>query len=153
MADSFRPPWTVAHKVPLSMGFSRQEYWSRLPFSTPGDLPDPGIKPTSPMYPALAGIFFPTVPPGKPWPQIVSQDLIQMHRVRNIVMSNFIESSQNHYYNHPSFNDENEIWRGAVICIIISVLQVKNLRAMTWPRQLSSLKREDRFEFYLQIWN
>ena len=38
-------PWTVAHQAPLTMEFSRQEYWSRLPFPSPGDLPDPGIKP------------------------------------------------------------------------------------------------------------
>ena len=41
----FVTPWTIAHQVPLSMGFSRQEYWSGLPFPTPGDLPDPEIKP------------------------------------------------------------------------------------------------------------
>ena len=41
----FVTPWTTAHQVPLSMGFSRQEYWSGLPFPSPGDLPDPGIKP------------------------------------------------------------------------------------------------------------
>ena len=41
-------PWTVAHKAAPSVGFSRQEYWSGLPFPSPGDLPDPGIKPTSP---------------------------------------------------------------------------------------------------------
>ena len=46
-------PWTVAHQAPLSMGFSRQEYWSGLPFPSPGDLPDPGIKPESPTAPAL----------------------------------------------------------------------------------------------------
>ena len=40
--------WTVAHQAPLSMGFPRQEYWSGLPFPSPGDLPDPGIKPGSP---------------------------------------------------------------------------------------------------------
>ena len=40
-------PWTVAHRAPLSMGFSRQEYWSGLPFPSPGDLPDPGIEPRS----------------------------------------------------------------------------------------------------------
>ena len=56
-------PWTVAHQAPLSMGFSRQDYWSGLPFPSPGDLPDPGIEPTSP---ALAGGFLTTVPPGKP---------------------------------------------------------------------------------------
>ena len=42
-------PWTVACQAPLSTGFSRQEWWSGLPFPTPGDLPDPGIKPTSPV--------------------------------------------------------------------------------------------------------
>ena len=43
----FATPWTVACQTPLSMGFSRQEYWSRLPFPPPGDLPNPGIEPTS----------------------------------------------------------------------------------------------------------
>ena len=51
-------PWTIAHKAPLSMAFSRQEYWSGLPFPTPWDLPDPGIEPTSLVSPALAGRFF-----------------------------------------------------------------------------------------------
>ena len=45
----FATPWTVAHQAPLSMGFSRQEYWSGLPFPPPGDLPNPGIKPASPV--------------------------------------------------------------------------------------------------------
>ena len=45
-------PWTVAHQAPLSMGFSRQEYWSGLPCPPPGDLPDPGIKPRSPALQA-----------------------------------------------------------------------------------------------------
>ena len=65
MSD-FASPWTVAHQAPLSMEFSRQEYWSELPFSPPGDLPDPGIEPTSPASPALTGRFFTPVPPGKP---------------------------------------------------------------------------------------
>ena len=56
----FAAPWTVAYQVPLSMGFSRQEYWSGLPFPSPGDLPDRGIKFTSLMSPALAGKFFTT---------------------------------------------------------------------------------------------
>ena len=66
MSDSFVTAWTVAHQAPLHMGFSREEYWSGLPFSSPGDLPDPGIKPMSPVSPALAGRFFTTEPPGKP---------------------------------------------------------------------------------------
>ena len=53
----------VALQAPLSVGFSRQEYWSGLPWPPPGDLPSPGIKPASPT---LAGGFFTTVPPGKP---------------------------------------------------------------------------------------
>ena len=59
----FVSPWTVACQTPLSMGFPRQEYWSLLPFPTSGDLPVPGIEPTSPV---LAGRFFTTEPPGKP---------------------------------------------------------------------------------------
>ena len=55
----FATLWTVAHQAPLSMGFSRQEYYG-LPCSLPRDLPNPGIKPTSPMSPALAGGFFTT---------------------------------------------------------------------------------------------
>jgi len=56
----FVTPWTVACQAPLSMGFSRQEYWRGLPFPTPGDLPNPGIETTSPEFPALAGGFFTT---------------------------------------------------------------------------------------------
>ena len=51
---------TVARQASLSMGFSRQEYWSGLPFLIPGDLPDPGIEPMSPTSPAPAGRLFPT---------------------------------------------------------------------------------------------
>ena len=50
--------WTVAHKSPLSMEFSRQEYWIELLFPLPGDLPDSGIEPVSPESPTLAGRFF-----------------------------------------------------------------------------------------------
>ena len=53
--------WTVACQAPLSVGFSRQEYWNGLPFPPPGDIPDPGTKPKSP---ALAGGFFTTELPG-----------------------------------------------------------------------------------------
>ena len=58
--------WTVACLAPLSMGFSRQEYWSGLPCPPPGDLPNPGIKPVSLLSLALADMFFPLVPSGKP---------------------------------------------------------------------------------------
>ena len=59
----FVTPWTVAYQAPLSMGFSRQGYWSGLPFPSPGDLPDPGIKPRSP---ALQADALPSEPPGRP---------------------------------------------------------------------------------------
>ena len=59
----FATPWTVAYQAPLSMGFSRQECWSGLPFPSPGDLPDPDIKPGSPTLRADA---LPSEPPGKP---------------------------------------------------------------------------------------
>ena len=48
----FATPWTAAYQAPPSMGFSRQEYWSAVPFPSPGDLPDPGIKPRSPTLQA-----------------------------------------------------------------------------------------------------
>ena len=51
-------PVTVAHQAPLSIGFSRQECWSGLPFPSPGDLPNPGVKPESLASPALTGRFF-----------------------------------------------------------------------------------------------
>ena len=64
--------WTVARQAPLSMGFSSQEYWSGLPFPTPGDLPNPGIKPTSLVSSALAGRFFTTSATwGAPYPPLV----------------------------------------------------------------------------------
>ena len=56
----FATQWTVAHQAPLSMGFSRQEYWNGLPCPPPGDLPNPVIKPTSLMSAALTGGFFTT---------------------------------------------------------------------------------------------
>ena len=58
----FVTPWTVARQAPLSMGFSRQEYWSGLPFPSPGDFPNPGTKPGSP---ALQADTLSSEPPGK----------------------------------------------------------------------------------------
>ena len=64
MSDS-ATPWTVAHQALLFMGFSRQEYWSELPYPPPGDLPDPGIEPVSCGYYITGGLFT-TEPPEKP---------------------------------------------------------------------------------------
>ena len=68
----FVTPWTVAHQAPLSMAFSRQEYWSGLPFPSPGDLPEPGIKPESPE---LAGGFIACV---RAWMQVDSLPLLHL---------------------------------------------------------------------------
>ena len=70
--------WTVALQTPPSMRFPRQEYWSGLPFPSPGDLPDPGIKPVSA---ALAGGFFITEPPGKPFFRVSYQQICPDPRV------------------------------------------------------------------------
>jgi len=60
----FVSQWTEVHQAPLSMGFSRQEYWSGLPSPTAENLPNLGTEPLSPAFPALAGRFFTTAPPG-----------------------------------------------------------------------------------------
>ena len=69
----FATPWTVAYQAPPSMGFSRQEYWRGLPFPSPGDLPDPGIKPGSPTLQADA---LPSEPPEKPLSEGGSENYI-----------------------------------------------------------------------------
>ena len=64
---TFAAPWTVTLQAPLSMGFFWQENWSGLPFPSPGDLPDPGIEPTSSMSPALQVNSLPPESSGKPF--------------------------------------------------------------------------------------
>ena len=103
----FATSWTVAYQVPLSMGFSRQEYWSGLPFPSPGNLPDRGIKHGSP---ALQADALPSERPGKPinkWAKALdrnfSKENIQMtskHR-KNIlnIMSHQKNTNQNHNTN------------------------------------------------------
>ena len=68
----FVTPWTVAYQAPPSMGFSRQEYWSGLPFPSPGDLPNPGLEPESPAFQADA---LTSEPPGKPFSKWTEYDL------------------------------------------------------------------------------
>ena len=80
LGQLFATLWTIAHQAPLSMGFSRQEYWSGLPFPSSGRLPGPGIEP---MSHALAGRFFTHEPPEKPdaycmWKLSVRQFRAQM---------------------------------------------------------------------------
>ena len=76
----FATLWTVAHKVPLSMGFSRQEYWSVL-CPSPGDLPELGIEQTSLSSPALAGGSLPLPPPGKPCTTVAKSQTNHHHHL------------------------------------------------------------------------
>ena len=83
-------PWTVAHQAPLSMGFSRQEYWSGLPFPSPGDVPDPGIEPG---FPALQADSLHTELPGKyvivfysKWVLYISTQPVIRARKRRVVL-------------------------------------------------------------------
>ena len=76
MSDSSAAPWTVARQVPLPVGFPRQEYWSGLPFPSPGDLPDPGIEPGSPAFQADT---LTSEPPGKPPFHLLSLNFITVY--------------------------------------------------------------------------
>ena len=76
-------PWPVAHQAPLSMGFSREEYWSGLPFPSPGDLPKPGIEP---MSPALAGGFFTTKQLEKPLYQHIDEQIMSKYSCHRILL-------------------------------------------------------------------
>ena len=80
----FDTPLTIAHQAPLSMGYSKHEYWSGLPFSYPGDLPNPGIKPTSSMSPALQADSLPLNYLGSP--------IIQTEKNKHCKLSLYLES-------------------------------------------------------------
>ena len=86
----FATSWVVALWALLSMKFSRQEYWSGLPFPIPGDLPHPGIESVSPMSSALAGRFFTTQPPGKTlymrYAHIYASIYLQLMRTLTIIL-------------------------------------------------------------------
>ena len=71
VSNPFVTPWTEVLQAPLTMGFSRQEYWSGSPCAPPGDLPDPRIQTVSPEF---AGGFFTTEPPEKPTASVTSED-------------------------------------------------------------------------------
>ena len=91
MSDSFATPWTVAHQVPLSTGFPRQEYWSGLLFPTSGELTDPEIKPESP---AFAGGFFTTESSGKP-----KVDALLKVNISSLTSHQFTHLGEGEYHN------------------------------------------------------
>ena len=84
----FVTPWTVSFQAPLSMGFSRQEYWSKLPCPPPGDLPDPGIEPMSLMSPALASGFFTT---SATWEATVNESEVYVTVEKLLNLSQFLD--------------------------------------------------------------
>ena len=86
--------WTVAHKAPLSMGFSRQEYWSGLLCHTPGDLPDAGIVPKSLRSPSLAGGFLTT---NATWEALISRYMVTKIS-NNTNLKNHIDDSESTIY-------------------------------------------------------
>ena len=101
--------WTVAHQAPLFMGFSRQEYWSRLPCPPPGDLPNKGIEPMSPESPYLQAGSSPTEPPGKPYQLcpnrmyfLISESLLSPATSKASVYT-FLSVSQTSYFICLSF--------------------------------------------------
>ena len=94
ISDSFEIPWAVAHQAPLLIGFSRQEYWSGLPIPSPGNLPNPGIKPESSVAPALAGGFFITEPPGKPLGMCI-QLLMPLKYSPQVVVYRYVQNMDN----------------------------------------------------------
>ena len=105
--------WTVAHQAPLSVGFPRQEYWNGLPFPSPGDLPDPGIEPASPVSPEFQVDSSPLIHQGSFWlgSSVVSLNLniyslcsncyhIRKLRSSNIHWNSLLLSSCNHNPQH-----------------------------------------------------
>ena len=88
-------PWTVARQAPLSMGLSRQEYWSGLPCPPPGDLPNPGIEPISLVFPDAASGFFTTnATQGDPSAFLNSEEFLLLKRtVMLIFLPNYLEMS------------------------------------------------------------
>ena len=107
-------PWTIACQASLSVEFSRQEYWSRLPFPSPGDLPNPGMKPTSLVSPALTGRFFTT---GTTWEALLRASLFPVHCLHLLV---FREGTQ--YY--QKFQEMLQIW-----LLWVSDVKVRFLRS------------------------
>ena len=92
----FETPWTRACQAPLSMGFPQQEYWSGLPFHSPGDLSDLGIKP---MSPALEGGFFTAEPPGKPQ-LLLGRKYFLFHNLQGAISTHKVRKSYFFFFLH-----------------------------------------------------
>ena len=103
VSDSFETPLTIAHQAPLSMGFSKPEYWSGLPFPSPGDLANPGIEPGSP---ALEADFLPSESLGKPLTLTIVLVKVENKNWKELSLniisqSPYFNSNMNQVINHP----------------------------------------------------
>ena len=105
-------PWTTAHQAPLSMGFSRQVYWTGLPFPPPRSPPEPGIEPKSPVSPVLAGGFLTTTSPEKPcihvykflgnkdtWMWMLLVNTNRDEKKSNLLFTVFVQMRKCYFYN------------------------------------------------------
>ena len=144
--------WTlVAHQAPLSMGFSRQEYWSGLPFPSPGDLPGPGIELESPAHPALAGRFFsaelvvlvvwlfyltaeslPSVSPFSPW--ILETAKLKYRTITIKFIDHLLPGSR---YKYPAFLKWLEVTHFSLLCLLTLGRSVsgRNLYGSHWGNE------------------
>ena len=124
-------PKTVARQAPLSMGFSRQEYWSALPCPPPGDLPDPGTEFTSVVSPALASRFFTTSATSEApvWRLFLHQSVSQSR-------NNFLHQSQSHPPHTSPQQMDNLGWpeRRAVCGVCVCVYKDKTKHGVYFPR-------------------
>ena len=112
-------PWTVACQAPLSMGFSRQEYWSGLPFPSPGDLPNPGVEPGSP---ALQAGSLPSEPPGKP----NCSTSMEYYRA---FKGNELSSKKKHRGNLDIITGKKASWK-AILCVISTIWHSRKIKTM-----------------------
>ena len=96
----FATPWTIAYQASPSMGFSRREYWSGLPFPSPGDLPDPGIEPGSPT---LEADTLTSEPPGKICKKLISAVVIQRSDKEKFSVSYMVRTYLFHILSHRKF--------------------------------------------------
>ena len=122
----FATPWTVAHQAPLSMGFSRQEYWSGLPFPSPGDLPNPGIKPRCPSLQADA---LTSEPPGKPTTLCGPMD----HTVHGILQARILE-----WVAFPFSRESSQLRDQTLVSCIVGRFFTSWATREAWSRHISA---------------